>query len=841
MRLLFVLILQVVVPLTILSQNKYVGNVLSKGNNQPIESALVGIFASDSTLIGMDYSKTDGSFCIVNNIGQNPTFLKVSCMGYQSQNLSWDQFKEHSIILLSDKTFDLHEIQFSAHRIQEKADTLVYNVAGFSFSADQSIGDVIARMPGLDVRENGQILYQGNPINKFYIEGLDLLNERYNLASQNLDRRKVKHVEVLRNHQPIAMLRDKQFSESAAINLVLEDEAKVVWNGSVDIGTGFSKNDVLYHNRLMGMFFGRNMQNMSIYKNDKTGRNLMDEIRSVSLPEDIPLPCLEKSIVNSLLINNPNIDEDRYIQNRSHLFAVNCLNRFGKESTHRTQLSFLTEERGSSNASTATYQLSDGSVYRVEEINDLNKDNKIIEFSSNYEKNSQNIFLRNKLQGLLAWQEDNLSTQLNGYDYAPNCKMRQSQLPNSLNFKIQLQNGRTFSFVSNNSFNDNPERLFTVGSIVQHLNFRTFSSYSESWVQQKVGKVLLRYGVSLSLYNQTLKSTLIFQQPVSQNQHQFIIKPVVGGSAFYKTEKINIKGDVKLAYWHGCYPDIKLNGNYLLDSHNKIIVGYNLQNIIPELRDFYGGRLLDSYRSASLNVYKYGVNDRHTFTMGYSFEHPVKGMFVSVNIVDILTHTDRIATLSLDKNPDIYLIQWTNADYYDNLSLIDMRLGKSWPAWKSTLSLHSIIQRYKNRQNSQNGEISYHMHSNCIEAFYSARPHFKLAINASAAWYQTRCCSMNTHTIDRLKYQVGITMNFCKNFKVTFDNMLYHQSGQKNTAMFCDFRATYTMPKWEIELCGTNLADNNEYAQEVVNTEYYSTSTYTLRPREFKARFSFFF
>jgi hypothetical protein len=41
-------------------------------------------------------------------------------------------------------------------------------------------------MSGIEILPDGKVLYQGKPINKYYIEGLDLLEGKYNLANKNL-------------------------------------------------------------------------------------------------------------------------------------------------------------------------------------------------------------------------------------------------------------------------------------------------------------------------------------------------------------------------------------------------------------------------------------------------------------------------------------------------------------------------------------------------------------------------------------------------------------------------------------------------------------------------------
>ena len=88
------------------------------------------------------------------------------------------------------------------------------------YGNDRSIGDVIAKMPGFDVdKSTGKISYEGKPISKFYIEGLDMLGGKYGTATNTLPQGEVGSVQVLRNHQPIRVLEDFTFTDDAAVNI----------------------------------------------------------------------------------------------------------------------------------------------------------------------------------------------------------------------------------------------------------------------------------------------------------------------------------------------------------------------------------------------------------------------------------------------------------------------------------------------------------------------------------------------------------------------------------------------------------------------------------------------
>ena len=78
-------------------------------------------------------------------------------------------------------------------------------------------------MPGIDVEKSGEIKYNGRAINKFYVEGMDMLKGRYGLATNNIAAKDIATVQVLENHQPIKALKHLQISDDVAINLKLKE------------------------------------------------------------------------------------------------------------------------------------------------------------------------------------------------------------------------------------------------------------------------------------------------------------------------------------------------------------------------------------------------------------------------------------------------------------------------------------------------------------------------------------------------------------------------------------------------------------------------------------------
>ena len=136
-------------------------------------------------------------------------------------------------IRANQKEIELKEVSVKADKIRQNGDTLNYFVGTYQQQGDRVIGDVLKRMPGIEVSENGGIKYNGKAIKKFYVEEMDLLQGRYGIATNNINAQDVATVQVLENHQPVKMLQGKTLTDDVAINLKLKNSAK----GTIAINT----------------------------------------------------------------------------------------------------------------------------------------------------------------------------------------------------------------------------------------------------------------------------------------------------------------------------------------------------------------------------------------------------------------------------------------------------------------------------------------------------------------------------------------------------------------------------------------------------------------------------
>ena len=221
-----------------LGQTVISGKISGK-NEKNLSGATVTI-SRDSTAAILAYaiSDTDGKFSIDLNIGSDSVFLKISYVGYTTWAQMIPNKTQQLEVKLSPSLEELKEVFLESTVIELTGDTISYNVSAFKGQKDRVIADVLAKMPGIEIKSSGAIYYQGKPIQKYYIEGLDLLEGRYSLANENLPVNSVSEVQILENHQPIKVLDSLVFSERASLNIKLKKDVTVT--GSAEIGAGFS-------------------------------------------------------------------------------------------------------------------------------------------------------------------------------------------------------------------------------------------------------------------------------------------------------------------------------------------------------------------------------------------------------------------------------------------------------------------------------------------------------------------------------------------------------------------------------------------------------------------------
>lgn len=838
---------------TVLYAQTYSGIVLEREGGKPIAGVNVSLVTLNGLLIAWDYSDDNGMFKVVLPPDKQADKIHFSFLGYKKTAMPLADFPSDGKIALVSENFQLQEVKVSANRIVQKKDTLIYSVAGFSQPQDRSIADVIGKMPGMEVNPNGQISFNGKSINKFYIEGMDLMNDRYTLASNNISKKRVKSVEVLQNHQPIEMLRGKSFSEQAAINLVLEDNSKMNLVGSTEIGLGANRNDVLYNNRLMAMLFGKKYQTLSIYKNDNTGYDLFTEINPITLSDLMKEDRMEESLVNMVTTHAPDVDRSRYTFNCSHLVATNHLFRLAEKANLRVQISYFNDVSKRSNSIETEYLFTDTIAQTMYEHNALQEEKNRLDASVNLEINRPNLYVKNDLKSTFDWASSQGLTEWNEslrhLASTPNRKF----FSDALDIKLPMVGDRHISISSVNTYNKHPQGLVLYSGAMQQLDYSSFNTHTSASFRHRFFKMYATYRTGFSGMIQSLQTDIANQPIINKQQFERYV-PYIGTGLNFQNSSIHLSADVKLNWlswrWerngniengNTFYPDAKFFFNYILSGTSTLNMNYQYSEDWQDLRQTYDGNLFTSYRTMVNNASAPESNDTHRFSLRYQYSQPIKGIFFLLSASANHTSKHSAYNTSLQEG-EVLIRSKRKADYDANMYLVSTRLSQSFNWWKSLLTLTGSYIKTEDAQFSGNVLQDFKMDNYMASVSFSARPLPFLSFEWESAWQESRMKSSITNSKnDRLKHQLDLTFPITDKWMFSFRNTVCQNLDTDEDSWFADFSTSYSFKEMELRLDVNNILGKSTYEREFISSIERNYYCYTLRPREVLAKVSFTF
>ena len=251
-----------------------VSGKITDSDGQPVPSASVTIEEQGKdAIMAYSISNSKGEYKVTFTSSEANLDLKIKAFNQKpllkaikntSQNLNFS--------LESDAT-EIKEVKLKTKLITKKGDTISYDLKAFESKADRTLADVLKKIPGIEVNGDGSVLYQGEPINKFYVNGKDLMEGGYGTVNNSLPKDAVQKVEVMENHQPVKILQDKVPSENAGLNVVLKKS--VTMTGRGEVGAGMDP--LLWNVKLTPMFFGQKNQWVVNYKANNNGESVEKE------------------------------------------------------------------------------------------------------------------------------------------------------------------------------------------------------------------------------------------------------------------------------------------------------------------------------------------------------------------------------------------------------------------------------------------------------------------------------------------------------------------------------------------------------------------------------------
>ncbi len=115
------------------------------------------------------------------------------------------------------KKLDKVVVTASKVKFYYKGDTLVYNADAFKLAEGSMLDALIQQLPGVELRDDGQIFVNGRKVDELMLNGKHFFNDNRQLMLQNLGAYTVKDVQIYNKRSRISELAGANLDRGAYV------------------------------------------------------------------------------------------------------------------------------------------------------------------------------------------------------------------------------------------------------------------------------------------------------------------------------------------------------------------------------------------------------------------------------------------------------------------------------------------------------------------------------------------------------------------------------------------------------------------------------------------------
>ena len=314
-----------------------VSGTVSSDLGQPLKAVMVR-----ATIDGKNgpFVMTDASGNYTLRIESDEPEITVgfSKLGFEPEKKTLDNKSQRLDITMSKSAQALPEVTVSNPEVRLRGDTISFLLAAFAGKGDVSLKDALKKVPGVEVSSSGEISYNGKSISNFYIEGMDLMGGKYDIATTNIPSSYVDAIEILNNHKDKKIDRDI-FSDNVAMNVRLKPKAKIRPTGTYSASVGLGDPTPLALSGA-GMLFRENFQSILTLKGTDISEYSEREHHRFYNIGGFGSYDYISDILGRLSASSPPLSRSRWIKPIDTSATVNFIKKTGKDATLRADIGY---------------------------------------------------------------------------------------------------------------------------------------------------------------------------------------------------------------------------------------------------------------------------------------------------------------------------------------------------------------------------------------------------------------------------------------------------------------------------------------------------------------------
>lgn len=195
------LLLMFVAAFSFAQDRKISGTLIDKDTNEPLPQVTLQLLKTDSTFVGGSVSDDEGRFSLTAP-RSGKYLLKISSIGYVTmvKNLEMEGQKNLAMGKLTMQSDAVMlkgaEVTALAQKVVLKEDTFVYNSSAYRVPEGSVAEELVKRIPGAQIDDDGKITINGKEVKKVKVGGKEFMTGDTQTAMKNLPTSIIESIKV---------------------------------------------------------------------------------------------------------------------------------------------------------------------------------------------------------------------------------------------------------------------------------------------------------------------------------------------------------------------------------------------------------------------------------------------------------------------------------------------------------------------------------------------------------------------------------------------------------------------------------------------------------------------
>lgn len=853
-----------------------ISGVVSDTNQKPLP--YINIIVKDSLekkTLQFTFSDDQGRYDLeIKNPGRY--VLVFQSLGYKPKKIPFDvsDLKKQLTfnVFLEESVDQLDEVIIKSEKaISVRKDTISLKTKFFTDGTEQTVEDLLRKIPGITVNDKGTIKVGNQEIVKLMVDGDDFFERGYKILSKNMPAYPIEEVEVLKRYSDNRLLKDLEESNRIALNLKLDDKSKRLWFGNIKAGYTY---DNFYEFKANLMNFGKKDKYYFLTNLNNTGYDATGDLNNLIRPSggNEPGSLGDDQQLRSLIdLSGSLLDftEDRTNFNNAELVSLNSIFNPSDKLKIKVLGFFNWDEKEFFSNTRQDVSLDMVNFTNTEDYRLRNK-NQISfgKFDLTYDLSKSSLFEASTKYNNADFN-DGANLTFNGNSTLQSLKHQNNLFDQKLNYTYRISEKKALLLTGRMIHEDQPQNLqvnqfffpeLFPGSDATDLAQRSdlemnyYAADAHFFSRRKNNDLLeLRLGNEYrkDLLNTTfslLENTIIIDRPEGyQNETDYTVNDLYSKARYRKQLKnIGITGNLEI---HQLFNRLENNQevnrqdvffvnpsidfDWKINKRNTLDASYSYNTNNATILDVYGDFVLTGFRSFRKGTGSFNQLDASNFRFNYQLGNWSDRFFANIYATYVKNHdffsTNSLLRQNFVQNEKIiiedreFVFLSSKFDYYFKSirSNLKLNLGFTRSEFKNIvndLDLRTVLSRQYDYgleiRSGFSGIFNYHLGTKWM--------------------YRSIETTIQNDFTDNVSFlDLSFVFNKKLNAELKSERYFFGNLSGDKSYYFIDFELQYQLKKDKITfgINGRNLLNTERFRNFAISDIGTSTTEYRLLPR----------